>query len=462
VSRLRPSEPPILPGFSYIRMLGSGGFADVYLYEQNMPRRAVAVKVMLPDVVTESVRRMFQIEANLMGQLSSHPSILTVYQASISADGRPYLVMELCAAQLAQRYRRERLSVAEVLQIGVQVGAAIQAAHHAGVLHRDIKPSNILTTAYGHPVLSDFGIAATVSAGPSRDTIGMSVPWSAPEVLLERTPGTVESEVWSLGATLWSLLAGRSPFEIAGETSTADQLTARITRGKLPALDRLDVPDALKSVLRRTMSRDPGSRQRSVIELVRDLQRVEIELGLVPTRADVAADDWALATVSDPEDRTIVRSVAPAVTSPRVDGRRRRSLAAQAGTDSPQQTPAPAGRTPRSRLLAMALGAAAILVTGLGAALAISTLQADPTIPTVTGVRAETADARVVFRWDDPGLLQDDAFQVQVTGAAPALQRSTEFAVVAPPGEEICLTVRVVRGGRLGSETAERCAEAGE
>jgi eukaryotic-like serine/threonine-protein kinase len=459
VARLRPSEPPTLPGFSYIRMLGSGGFADVFLYEQNMPRRHVAVKVMLADVVTENVRRMFQIEANLMGQLSSHPSILTVYQASISADGRPYLVMELCSAQLAERYRRQRLPVAEILRIGVQVGGAIETAHRAGVLHRDIKPSNILSTAYGHPVLSDFGIAGTLSAALHFDTVGMSVPWSSPEVLLERTPGSVESEVWSLGATLWSLLAGRSPFEIPGGTNTTDALMARITRAKLPALGRDDVPDALEAVLRRSLSREPAARQRSAIELVRDLQRVELELGLVPTPADVAQEEWALATVSDPGDRTIVRPVEPAAAGQRSDGRRRRSFREIPAT--PDRAAASKG-IPRSRLLAVALGGATILVIGLGATFAISSLQRDPTIPVIDTIQATRTDGTIVFRWDDPGLLSQDAFQVTVSGAPPAVQRSTEFAIAAAPGERICATVRVIRDGRLGDESGERCAEVGE
>ena len=113
MARRLPSQPPVLPGFSYVHVLGSGGFADVFLYEQNMPRRQVAVKVMLSEVVNDQVRQMFQAEANLMAQLSSHPSILTVYQASVSSDGRPYLVMELCSSALSQRYRVERLPVVE-------------------------------------------------------------------------------------------------------------------------------------------------------------------------------------------------------------------------------------------------------------------------------------------------------------------------------------------------------------
>ena len=89
-----PSAPPELPGFSYIRPLGTGGFADVFLYEQNRPRRQVAVKVLLSSALDHEQLRMFNAEADVLARLSSHPSILTIYQASISADGRPYLVME--------------------------------------------------------------------------------------------------------------------------------------------------------------------------------------------------------------------------------------------------------------------------------------------------------------------------------------------------------------------------------
>ena len=109
MTRRLPSTPPNLPGFAFIRVLGSGGFADVFLYEQNMPRRLVAVKVLLAEVVNDELRQMFQAEANLMAQLSSHPSILTVYQASVAADGRPYLVMEYCSSTLGQRYRAVQL-----------------------------------------------------------------------------------------------------------------------------------------------------------------------------------------------------------------------------------------------------------------------------------------------------------------------------------------------------------------
>lgn len=468
MTRRRPSEPPILPGFSHVRLLGSGGFADVFLYEQNMPRRQVAVKVMLSDVVTEHVRQMFQVEANLMAQLSSHPGILTVYQASISADGRPYLVMELCSSQLAGRYRVERIPVPEVLRIGVQIGSAVETAHRSGVLHRDIKPSNILMTAYGHPVLSDFGIASSLSAASATDSVGMSIPWSAPEVLLDETAGTVQSEVWSLAATLYTLLAGHSPFEVLDGSNSSNELIGRIARARVPPLERDDVPASFETVLRRALSRDPAKRQQSALELVRDLQRVEAELGLVATQADVAMDDWALATIGDPGDRTIVRAIAPRAPGSST-GRRRRRRIATAQAAMAESSPAPVGTATRrvaarSRLLAGGLVLVSLAVIALGATATVLAIQGgDRELPRVSNVDAVLDGTTVVFSWNDPGIEPDDTYQVRIAGGAETFQRTTEFAVAAGAGDRVCVTVRVAREGRLGAASDEKCAEvAGE
>jgi hypothetical protein len=463
----RPSEPPVLPGFSHVRLLGSGGFADVFLYEQNMPRRQVAVKVLLSAVVTDHVRQMFQVEANLMAQLSSHPGILTVYQASISADGRPYLVMELCSAKLSTRYRTEQIPVADVLRIGVQIGSAIETAHRSGVLHRDIKPSNILTTAYGHPVLSDFGIASTLGSAGTDDSVGMSIPWSAPEVLLDDTTGSVQSEVWSLGATLHTLLAGRSPFEVVDGSNRADDLITRIARARVPSLDRDDVPASLSAVLTRSMSRDPQRRQQSALELVRDLQRIEAEIGVDTTPADVAMDDWALATMGDPGERTIVRAAAsrpPGTAADRRRRRRRAPTAAPAFAETPAELPvASASTARRTRLIAGVLVVASLAVIALGATATLLVIQGgDRQLPRVTNVEAQLDGSRVVFSWSDPGLAAGDTFQVRLGDGTEVFQRSVEFVIVASPGERPCVTVRVVREGRLGPASDEKCAEVAE
>jgi len=464
--RRLPSQPPVLPGFTHIHILGSGGFADVFLYEQNMPRRQVAIKVMLSEVVNDQVRQMFQAEANLMAQLSPHPSILTVYQASVSSDGRPYLVMEMCSSALSERYRRERVPVPEVLRIAVKIGSAIETAHRAGVLHRDIKPSNILLTAYGHPVLSDFGIAATLSEAENQESVGMSIPWTAPEVLLDETPGTVHSEVWSFAATIYSLLAGRSPFEIPGAQNKSPELIARIGQAKVQPIGRPDVPASLERVLKKAMSRNPVNRPDSVLEVVRELQAVETELGLPQTPIEVAMDDWALATVADLEDRTKVRGVASAVVS---TGRRRRRRT------TPHTGPVTVGQARRSgsagsstlsriasqpkgmKMLAWGMVVIAVLVLTLGVtATAVLIRAGSNSIPTVSDIQATQGVDSIEFTWPDPGIIEGDSYQVTSDGGT-SIQSSESFVIDAQGGDRVCITVSVNRAGATGPPSNQKC-----
>ncbi|TQJ29764.1 serine/threonine-protein kinase [Microbacterium sp. SLBN-146] len=302
-----PSAPPILPGLAYIRPLGSGGFADVFLYEQDMPRRDVAVKVLPSDVRDADLRRMFNAEADVLARLSAHPAIVTVYQAGISADGRPYIVMENCPGSLARRYRLERIPVDEVLTIGVRMAGALESAHRAGVLHRDVKPSNILITTFGAPVLADFGISSSLARETADEMLAMSIPWSAPEVVAEHTAGTVASEVWSLGATVYSLLAGHSPFERRERgQNTKEQLRRRIARSTYTDIPRSDVPASLQRVLARAMTRDPAQRFASAGEFALALQRVQVELGGSPTPVELPDTQWAApAAVVDFADDTL-------------------------------------------------------------------------------------------------------------------------------------------------------------
>jgi serine/threonine protein kinase len=471
VARRLPSQPPVLPGFSFVHVLGSGGFADVFLYEQNMPRRQVAVKVMLSELVNDQVRQMFQAEANLMAQLSAHPSILTVYQAGVSGDGRPYLVMELCSASLSERYRRERIPVAEVLRIGVRIGSAVETAHRASVLHRDIKPSNILLTAYGHPVLSDFGIASTIAAVRDEDSVGLSIPWSAPEVLLDETGGSVASEVWALGATVYSLLAGRSPFEVPGGSNSSSDLMSRIARAKPQPIGRADVPASLEELLRRTMSRRPEQRPASALEFVRELQQIETELGLAQTPIEVATDDWALGTVSDLEDRTRLRPLTNGRDA--APARRRRRAAVPAGPAAPaavrtvHDASSPKRLTGASpwrlmqRTTWVLVGAAALVVV-LGAitlAVLLRVGAASHEIPVVSNIEARQQGNSVVFTWPDPGLQDGDVYQVATGTDAPATQPSARFVVTASPGETVCITVTVNRDGKIGDPSAQKCLD---
>ncbi|MFB7894099.1 serine/threonine-protein kinase [Microbacterium sp. NPDC056044] len=365
-----PSAPPILPGLAYIRPLGSGGFADVFLYEQDMPRRNVAVKVMPSDVRDPELRRMFNAEADVLAHLSAHPSIVTVYQASISADGRPYIVMEYCPGSLAQRYRVERLPVEEVLAIGVRMASALESAHRAGLIHRDVKPSNILITTFGTPVLADFGISASLQRKSGGEVLAMSIPWSAPEVVAEQTSGTVTSEVWSIGATVYSLLAGHSPFERRERgQNTKELLRKRIARASYVEIPRADVPASLQSVLATAMSRDPGRRYDSARAFGEALREVQSGLGLSPTPLEIPDAEWSPA--SAPVDFSDSALRGPARSRVERDLTRKSHAGtgvAQLARDEDTEISAPARRRGRARaLLPWAIGIGAGLVAGAGA-----------------------------------------------------------------------------------------------
>ena len=310
-SKRPPAPPPHIPGFTYISLLGSGGFSDVYLYEQDRPRRKVAVKVLLSDLKTEGARRRFESEANLMAQLSSHPYIVTIFEAEVTDAGHSYLAMEYCSRpSLDVRYRRQRFSVDEVLAAGIQVASAVETAHRAGIAHRDIKPANILVTDYNRPALTDFGISGTL-AGDSDDDSGMSIPWSPPEQFSDGNVDGVMVDVWALGATLYTLLAGRSPFVMPGADNSQRELINRISNIPVPQLGRADVPESLELALSTAMAKSPQSRYSSAHAFALALQRIQAELNLSVTPFEVLEEPHQ--EDSHPDDgfeETRVRSIA--------------------------------------------------------------------------------------------------------------------------------------------------------
>jgi serine/threonine protein kinase len=376
MSRRAIAPPPVLPGYSVIRPLGSGGFADVFLYEQDLPRRVVAVKVLSAEAVNDETLRAFNAEADILARLSAHPAIVTVHLASISSDGRPFFVMEYCPDTMSARLRRERLALSHVLDTGVRIAGAVETVHRAGLLHRDIKPSNILITALGSAVLADFGIAA---AGDSDGDVAMSIPWSSPEVLQEATNGTVASEVWSLGATLYTLLTGRSPFESERrEANTRDQMTARILKAVYTPTGRDDVPPRLENALRTALARDPGRRFATAQAFAEELRWVQYELGIPPTPIEVASPEWARAAgLIDLDDR---ERRGPVVTTVNPDSRRAQRAAKQVEAAKAAAAQAPRDRdglVVRQRRWAgnplvpalIGAGVAVVAVVGVGAAL---------------------------------------------------------------------------------------------
>ena len=155
-------------------------------------------------------------------------------------------------------------TVEVVLRTVIQLACAVETAHRAGIIHRDIKPANVLVSQYGAPGLTDFGIAGRGGAAvDDDDDVGVSVPWAPPEVLFGQSNGDARADVYSLAATLWQLLVGRSPFEVPGGDNTAYALMPRIRANPAPSTGRADVPVSLERLLAQAMAKDPANRPRA-------------------------------------------------------------------------------------------------------------------------------------------------------------------------------------------------------
>ena len=159
VAKRLPSAPPTLPGLTYVRPLGSGGFADVFLYEQDMPRRNVAVKVLSSEMarVPEIIVR-FQREAAAFTRLN-HPNVVRFIEV-VAEEGRSCLVVEYVpGSTLAILIRSGKVaSFAQKLELSVQVCRGVAEIHAHDLIHRDLKPENILVTEAGVAKITDFGL----------------------------------------------------------------------------------------------------------------------------------------------------------------------------------------------------------------------------------------------------------------------------------------------------------------
>lgn len=287
----------MIAGLQYVRPLGKGGFAHVYLYEQDLPRRMVAVKVLDRAVSGEDgLRQAFRSEVDLMAKLSGHPSIVSIYDASITPDGRWYFSMEYCPESLGARAKRAPIDLLTVLDAGVRLAGALETAHRAGVLHRDMKPSNVLLTRSNRPVLSDFGIADLIARDSSEDQrMALSIPWSAPEVVSKRETGTVASEIWSLAATLYTFATSRAPWAMKAskEKNFHEALIKHIERSPYPHIQGAKGYEPFDAVLQQAMQKDPAQRYASMKEFGEALQRLQRQYRFEVTPLDIVEPSGA-------------------------------------------------------------------------------------------------------------------------------------------------------------------------
>ena len=260
-------------------LIGRGGFGTVYRAREASLDRFVAVKV-LSGEFDERARSRFLREGRAMASLSGHPNIVAVHRVGVSRHGEPFLVMPYHpAGSLDSCLVDGPLPWTEAVRIGVRLAGAVAAAHHAGVLHLDIKPANVLLSEFGEPQLADFGIAK-MRADVATHTVRLtaSVAYAAPEVIEGHEPSTA-ADVYSLGSTLYALLAGRSAFAARSDESFLSQCL-RVISDPVPPV--AGIPSDLFEVVSLAMAKDPGVRP-SAVDLGRAFQRVEQANGRRPT-----------------------------------------------------------------------------------------------------------------------------------------------------------------------------------
>ena len=215
------------------RELGRGGMATVYLAQDLKHDRPVALKVLLPELAASLGPDRFQREIRLAARLQ-HPHILTVHDSGETA-GQLWFTMPFVEGEsLRDRLRRERqLPVEDALRITREAAQALQYAHDHGVVHRDIKPENLLLTKDGNTLVADFGIARAVAGDEHLTQTGMSVgtpAYMSPEQASGDKALDARTDIYSLGAVLYEMLAGEPPFT----GPTAQAIIAKRFTGEVP------------------------------------------------------------------------------------------------------------------------------------------------------------------------------------------------------------------------------------
>jgi serine/threonine-protein kinase PknK len=278
------SVAPQLAGYRDLTPLGRGGYSEVYRAYQERFDRWVAVKVLTFSFADDRAERLFLRECQIAGRASTHPHVVTVYEAGLEMTGRPYIAMELCdGGSVADRLRAGgAFEVTEALRIAIALAGALESAHRAGVVHRDVKPGNVLLSRYGQPALGDFGLSVVAEHQGLTTGLDALSPYHAPPEVLEGVRPTHVSDVYSLASTTYTMLAGRPPHQLGpGEALTS--LLARIVRAEVPPVGRPDVPRSLEAALRGALARDPAVRTPTALAFAQALQRTEAELRLGPT-----------------------------------------------------------------------------------------------------------------------------------------------------------------------------------
>ena len=291
--------PERIGGYAILGVLGSGGMGTVLRARQVAMDRVVALKILPPELArNQAFVQRFVREARAAGRLR-HPHIVQAHDVGV-AEGYYYFAMELVEGEsLAEVLRREgALPQDRALELLRQTCSALAAAHKAGIIHRDIKPSNLMLDAEGRVRVTDFGLAKRVEGDVAVTRTGQSLGtplYMAPEVAAG-DPADRRSDLYSLGAAFFHLLAGRPPFE----GKTFSELVVKHATATPPAL-RDVAPQAdprLAAIIDRLLAKAPADRHASAQALLDDLDALGPLPAAAPAAGAVALPDATTATLS--------------------------------------------------------------------------------------------------------------------------------------------------------------------
>jgi len=309
--------------YQLVKPLGAGGMGEVFLARDAALDREVAVKT-LQDAPPEQ-SSLFLREARVLGSLE-HPNIVPVHDAGHDSAGRPFITMQYVRgetlASVIERLRagepatHRQFTLQRRLRIVQQLCEALDYAHSRQVLHRDIKPANVMLGSFGEVIVVDWGLSALQGQALSEEeAAGMTPAYAAPE-RISQDHCDVRSEVYSLGALAYELLALRPPFE----GSLPELLTAVLQKQptspdelRVPGQSR--VPVEVGYIVMRALSKNPEERQQSPLELAGDIQRfLEGEAPVVCVHTGFKRLVHAFARLLDNHGKLVIVTVAASAT----------------------------------------------------------------------------------------------------------------------------------------------------
>lgn len=257
--------------YEIVKSIGEGGMANVYLANDKILDRKVAVKVLRGDLSSDDrfIRR-FQREALSVSNLS-HPNIVEVYDVG-EEDGEYYIVMEYIEGKTLKQLlkKRESLTLTEVIDIMTQLTDGIAHAHESYIIHRDIKPQNIMIQDDGRIKITDFGIAMALNATQLTQTNSVmgSVHYLPPEQASGKG-ATVKSDIYSMGILMYELLTGTVPFK----GDNAVEIALKHMKDKIPSIRKQDpsIPQSVENILMKATAKNPRNRYDSAREMHDDL-----------------------------------------------------------------------------------------------------------------------------------------------------------------------------------------------